>query len=319
MHIQKRRGASLLSYGLIVGLISVVALVAVTSTGSSVEELFTETSDTLAGAIDTNAAQNASAAPSPTATPAVTATSCFSIMDTGGSTGDGVYQIDPDGPGGVSPFDVYCDMTKDGGGWTLAMTHVAPSSGNAWTGSTFSYGSPPLSPASGNGTALDPSLLSDLDVQHGLMLMVGNRILKLYYSDGSPSLENGYDRLVRRDNATSSSGHMTADAPHSGQGRDSGSGFNDGHTDSLCATANYANFLSNSECGSDASNSHPSWGNRPGNGTDAGNGSNCWFYGGSNITQLPNILSCPSGAQAPFATYTTTSNISGQIYQLWIR
>jgi hypothetical protein len=38
----------------------------------------------------------------------------------GGVTGDGVYRVDPDGAGsGVAPFDVYCDMTFQGGGWTL--------------------------------------------------------------------------------------------------------------------------------------------------------------------------------------------------------
>lgn len=35
-----------------------------------------------------------------------------------GTTGDGVYQIDPDGTGSDSAFAVLCDMTTDGGGWT---------------------------------------------------------------------------------------------------------------------------------------------------------------------------------------------------------
>ena len=32
------------------------------------------------------------------------------------SVGNGVYSIDPDGNGPISPFDVYCDMVTDGGG-----------------------------------------------------------------------------------------------------------------------------------------------------------------------------------------------------------
>ncbi len=47
---------------------------------------------------------------------------CLEYYNTGSRT-DGIYTIDPDGPGGSPEYDCYCDMTNDGGGWTLVFNH----------------------------------------------------------------------------------------------------------------------------------------------------------------------------------------------------
>uniref|UniRef100_A0A914XFQ5 Uncharacterized protein n=1 Tax=Plectus sambesii TaxID=2011161 RepID=A0A914XFQ5_9BILA len=43
-------------------------------------------------------------------------TDCYDWRTTGSASVDGIYRISPPG---IEPFDVWCDMTTDGGGWTV--------------------------------------------------------------------------------------------------------------------------------------------------------------------------------------------------------
>jgi hypothetical protein len=49
---------------------------------------------------------------------------CAEILRTAPASTSGNYTIDPDGAGGRSPYTVYCDMSTDGGGWTVVFQPV---------------------------------------------------------------------------------------------------------------------------------------------------------------------------------------------------
>ncbi len=53
---------------------------------------------------------------------ATLATSCKTLLAAHPTLKSGVYTIDPDGNGSIAPFDAYCDMAFDSGGWTMVLS-----------------------------------------------------------------------------------------------------------------------------------------------------------------------------------------------------
>ncbi len=96
------------------------------------------------------------AAPAPGSMASVPAKSCKSIVDSGDSQGDGVYWLDPDGGDVANAFEVWCDMTVDGGGWTLVGYNKEKS--RTFLTGTWHAVAGKLVPETGKEAAMNPAV-----------------------------------------------------------------------------------------------------------------------------------------------------------------
>ena len=70
--------------------------------------------------------------------------SCSAIKTAYPASADGTYSIDPDGAGAFASFSVLCDMTTDGGGWTVFQERYSGAQDFylGWTSYVNGFGTP---------------------------------------------------------------------------------------------------------------------------------------------------------------------------------
>ncbi len=97
-----------------------------------------------------------------------------------GATENGVYIIDPDGPGGNAPLPVYCNMTSEGGGWMLVVNSLMTTSVSSLY-TTGTYNAPHL------GNINQPHKYTDAWINLIAFSMYWTEAL-----DGCNKIENSY-------------------------------------------------------------------------------------------------------------------------------
>jgi hypothetical protein len=102
-----------------------------------------------------------------------TCASCLEVLDDGASVGDGLYTLDPDGPGGLSEVETWCDMSTDGGGWTLVQRTVWDWSDSSQLQTAYAtwYGSTLGDPSAGNAFRMAGRYWTHLNSETDHMLL----------------------------------------------------------------------------------------------------------------------------------------------------
>jgi hypothetical protein len=93
---------------------------------------------------------------------------------------DGLYWIDPDGTGGVAPYEIYADMSTAGGGWSLGV-HSLSGSNSSTTDMVSNTGTVGLS----TGHTRDLTHLAidrDAEIRHRLVDFDGTVLFDGYYT-----------------------------------------------------------------------------------------------------------------------------------------